>query len=439
MIKIDCLTERLSEEKKGLVRIVTASWGDRKRGKKVYLKAGKIDLAKEHVDGSFEIRGAAEYHSMSGYGVSSSIAWKDHQWAKQDRRWYKDNPNDYNTKDKGFRWAGLRGGWDRPSIWAITGEEERNLILKHYPGFKWLMEKIEKKYSAGVTKGAPISLVWRMLQQWLRMPEAELLWQENYFTLAESRALTRRTDKEKKRILAWLRKTPMSLIEKQTLTMGKADACSRGMPSEDYDLMKYHKMKKEDLEYYRQQKKRGVVDHPYEFRVLYDDYKRMLDRSEHNKEDEYWKRPKDLREAHNKLMAEEEKKEEAQKAEELKKLKRVTRRWAGKEVVKGDLRVYVPRERSEIVKQAKCLHQCLVSAGYDTMMANGEVTLVFISRKGEPAATAEIFNNARLGQFFGDEKAGWGESEPKEDEKAALEAWRKQYFNKPKRTRRKAA
>lgn len=442
MVRIDGWSERLTESKDGLLRVITAHWCDKKKGKKIRLKAGKIDVVKERINGKFAIRGILEYQGMFGYALSSTLGWGDDYgkiWEKRDKRWYEKNwSGDYDKKKKGFSWKGARDSKAEP----LTSKHE-SMILKHYPGFKWTLESMKETVREEGLGFLSLCVVWRMLQQWVRMPEAELLWKAGYQRLALSRALTRKTEKEKKNLIAWLRKGEVKDKDRWYLTYSAIKAMSKGISLEDYTVMTTTKMSKEVFAYYKEQKKRSkngkgmFVTEPSDFVRLYRDYMRMLEASDHDQNDEYWKKPKDLETFHRRLVDEEAKKREAAQKEKIEKLNKILKKWKGKEVKNGSLRVYVPETRDEILTQAKALHQCIVAAGYDMRMADEDLTLVFISRNGKPAATAEIFNNTKLGQFYGDEGGGWQNAEPKEDERKALEEWRKLYFSKPIKTKNK--
>lgn len=94
--------------------------------------------------------------------------------------------------------------------------------------------------------------------------------------------------------------------------------------------------------------------------------------------------------------------------------------------------VSIPDSIKTVIKQAKVLHQCLVSADYIGKMADRRCLLVFISTKeGAPVATAEILPSGKVGQFYGDERArDINKTKPGKKAQEALDAWLKKF--KPK-------
>lgn len=65
--------------------------------------------------------------------------------------------------------------------------------------------------------------------------------------------------------------------------------------------------------------------------------------------------------------------------------------------------IFVPQDVLTIEKQAKDLHQCLVYAGYIDKVINKKCLLVFVQKDGKSIATAELYPDNKLGQFYADE------------------------------------
>ena len=65
--------------------------------------------------------------------------------------------------------------------------------------------------------------------------------------------------------------------------------------------------------------------------------------------------------------------------------------------------VFVPGTVEEIDRQAKELHQCLITCDYISRVIKGECVLVFVQKNGEPVATAELKKGNKIGQFYANE------------------------------------
>ena len=109
---------------------------------------------------------------------------------------------------------------------------------------------------------------------------------------------------------------------------------------------------------------------------------------------------------------------------------KVVGKWLKKTLRKNGFVVSIPGDIKTIQKQAKKLHQCLVSFDYIGKMADRRCLLVFISTKeGAPVATAEILPSGKVGQFYGDERDRYN-MKPDKKAQEALDAWLKKF--KPK-------
>ena len=176
---------------------------------------------------------------------------------------------------------------------------------------------------------------------------------------------------------------------------------------------------------------------------MYNDYIRMAKRAGHDVKDPYWKFPKQLKKAHDKVMKEVERIEAAERLamkaaatkrerEKKKNFEKVVGKWIKKTVRKNGMVVSIPGDIQAVRTQAKKLHQCLVSCDYIGKMAEKKCLLVFIAtRAGAPVATAEILPSGKVGQFYGDERArDINKMKPGKKAQEALDAWLKKF--KPK-------
>ena len=155
---------------------------------------------------------------------------------------------------------------------------------------------------------------------------------------------------------------------------------------------------------------------------VYKDYIEMVDSNGHDKKQDYWKYPSDLREAHDKVMREAANIKAATLKKRQKKYTAAVKKFIGKKVEDGNIRVFVPESIEEISLQASVLHQCLVTADYIGKVIDRKCLLVFIKRGNTPIATAEVLPSGKIGQFYGDERDR-NNCEPGETEKRAIDVW----------------
>ena len=119
--------------------------------------------------------------------------------------------------------------------------------------------------------------------------------------------------------------------------------------------------------------------------------------------------PKDLKKAHDKLMEENKRVEEAMliaaRKQVNKDIKKLVAELEKYNFEKDGYSVFIAPNIEEIIKQANVLNQCLITAGYDKKMAKGNCLLVFVRKEEKPIATMEIIFNKKpkIEQFYADE------------------------------------
>lgn len=140
----------------------------------------------------------------------------------------------------------------------------------------------------------------------------------------------------------------------------------------------------------------------------YNDYKKMCKRLKKNWDDPYWRYPKDLIKAHNKVMAEIKAMEQAKKEAENKNIiEKILSKKKGSlkyNFIDGNYQVYFPYEFSDIEQQAEELNQCLITAEYYKKYANNKSILIFVKYKNKRYATCEIDSEKHIKQFYRNEK-----------------------------------
>ena len=197
------------------------------------------------------------------------------------------------------------------------------------------------------------------------------------------------------------------------------------MSQDDYYMTKRYHIGADLLKYLHAQLRKGTVfKEDYSLEALYGvykDYIGMVASNGHDKKQDYWKYPSDLREAHNKVMREAANIKAATLKKRQEKYTAAVKKFIGKTVEDGNIRVFVPESVEEISLQASVLHQCLVTADYIGKVIDRKCLLVFLVLDGRPMATAELDRYGELVQFYADERGS--DMKPGKDAEDALNKW----------------
>ena len=389
------LGDRIGRIGHNVVRIVNASWSGNKRSG---IKAGNMDVYRQYDDGREEVRNLA-ISSMGGYFL-------------------------YDTKP---------GSWGKPWIDCKALREPHtssymvftNLVATEYaqivdrhPGFRWMLDKILAK-----RPGVQVAEVIEYIRAWVRWPECERLYNGEYYRLCLSESFAMASYRKQCEIMQYLKQHPEIKDPGfgEILTLMKY-----GMSQDDYYMTKRYHIGADLLKYLHAQLRNGTVfKEDYSLEALYGvykDYIEMVDSNGHDKKQDYWKYPSDLREAHDKVMREAANIKAATLKKRQKKYTAAVKKFIGKTVEDGNIRVFVPESIEEISLQASVLHQCLVTADYIGKVIDRKCLLVFIKRGNTPIATAEVLPSGKIGQFYGDERDR-NNCEPGETEKRAIDVW----------------
>ena len=179
------------------------------------------------------------------------------------------------------------------------------------------------------------------------------------------------------------------------------------------------------LKYLHAQLRKGTVfKEDYSLEALYGVYKDYINMARtcgHDVENAYWKYPADLRKAHDKVMREKSRMDDAKLRKRQEKYMEAVKKFMGKVLKVGEMDVFVPETVKEISEQAAILHQCLVTADYIGKVIDHRCVLVFITKNGRPLATAELNRNGKTVQFYGDERSV--NIRPGKDADEALDKW----------------
>lgn len=390
-------TERIELKKGQLVRIITATAKTKEHHK-------SIDVCRYWEDGKVEIRNIDyKYGAMTWlFDAPDEKYWDENG---KERRigvcpWCRiDKHHDIN---KSFC-------YDR----VVCGADN-DVILEKYPEFKWVLKKAT----------IPTCELFQTIEIWKKYPsQVEALLAAGHSKLALN--MQTYAAKDKTAIINWCRLHQGSndtLVNirrmiKYGITPKMIHHCTEN------NKTKLVKLKFADYAHYNEN---SPLD-------LWRDYLDMAQTLEHNVNDPYWRFPKDIEKAHDKVHRQLEAIEKAKRKSENKKLdakiRKVTEKLFKNILKAGEIKVYVPRNMEEIYRQAKILHQCLITAEYHKKVIDKKLVLVFVAKRGEPYATAELVrhgNKYKLGQFYGDESDS-SDCIAKDDAKAAFNQWTKQF------------
>lgn len=363
-------TDRLEIVNGELCRIVTAE------AKKTYKI---LDVYREFESGKTECRNL--YYSMYGYRVG---------FPEDVNSLYRDKCLSFIEKLENYGPCNqIKGFYSFP-----VQEQEKKLIISKYPEFKYVLNKYEDT----------IQNTLSALRIWKEHKEIELVLASGFVKVALNRAFWRLSEGKKKEIALFIRKNPkckdLTLSEIQT-------RIKHYLSDEEFNLFKrwqslYGRC---GYEIYKYLNKIGKAN--YDGLTLYRDYMAQLRETDHDRKDEYWKWPKDLQKKHDEVREEVERIKELERLEGLRKRQakylKAVKKWLGYSFDIDGYSVFVPDNVEEISRQAKELHQCLVTADYISKVIKKECVLVFIQKNGEPVATCQLLKGDKIGQFYADE------------------------------------
>lgn len=285
--------------------------------------------------------------------------------------------------------------------------EEYEIIYSLYPDFKYTVKKM--KYECAISK------VLSVLKKWIEHPkEVEMLYGVGYGQFSWNKALYKQTKENKDRLIKFLIK--MQKIGKFGLNYNE---CRQYAKIKDFDTeyIKYSNGMPYDVFIKRVKgKDKETIDY---WRWHYKDYIRLAEEQGHNIKDDYWKYPKDLKAAHDKLMGEKARREAAKKIEEFKPLIRRIKKYLKYNSEIDGYSIFFTAKYEEWKKQADTLHQCILASEY---YKNKNCILAFIRKDNVPIATVEIKKNKEIGQFYANE---WDRANclPSEEVKKVFYKW----------------
>lgn len=397
-------------ERQFLVRTVRADWYDRKKSQ---LK--QLDVYKEYETGTYyennRFFARNIVSTMMGY-----LVFYPGERIIQTGYWYGGNQIAANDPDDWQTYGTERIGGCYPE--NNTSDRDIENVLKVYPNFKYIINKINRAELNN-------PLLMDIINVYKEHPEVEGLCQLGLYRIALNKQLYKLSLVKRKQVIKFIMENHQAMNKWTTLR--SIQACIKYKS----DLATYEKYQRNwqviTFEEYLHLNKKGVPD--YNRIRLYADYLEMCKKLGHDLKDKYWHFPSDLDKAHAKVM------------EELKNVRETASKLKGeylKAVVKPMLKynaningydIFIPDDIEIIQKQCDVLYQCLIRNGYVEKVLMQDEILAFIWKDGKPVATAEIFYNGKLGQFYGDERGhARGEScLPSEECQAAFNEWFKKF------------
>ena len=436
--------DRFEIENGQIVRILTAEWWHKNHPEKIYT----CDVYKEDDAGHAWEQNL--YQSMWG---GACVAFPGLP--------YNDKSYWYYNPDIAFP-EGWRARYKKSTVGYSSNVSDADIdfVCQLYPAFKYVAAKYEFQSRAELIS---------KLEMWINHKDLEILLASGYEKIGMNKTFWKLTEKNRKETCLFMRQNPLcqSLNLKEIREAMRSENPSLTVEYFHYVGSWYRPDRKNpnfigitlsDFKYLKKAKKKFVSTYEDEKEAwwqlvnLYRDYLYMIDRSIHSLEDEYWRYPSDLNGFHNRLVEEERIMEEARKIarekEEKKRarqrltaFKRIEKKFAEYNGTVDGYSIFVTSNYDEWQKQAEALHQCICACGYYQGTADGNYTIVFIQKEGQPIATAQVYTSGKIGQFYGDE-VDRSNCHPSAEVQAAFNKWLesvpKSKFKKAKPRQRKS-
>lgn len=314
-----------------------------------------------------------------------------------------------------------------------TSESDIKAILEVYPEFKYVIKKI---HPADLNN----PLLMDLINTWKEHKEIEGLCELGLYRIALNSQLFKLTLPKRKAVIKFITQHHEELTKYTTLrdiqAIIKYKTDIKTYEKYKNSLMKCRKRTFDEWHYLvkkgylqleiKTQKERIEAS---SIQNYYDDYLEMCESVGHDLKDAYWHYPSDLHKQHDKVFKElEHVKETASKLKD-EYLKLVMKPMTKYNAVVDGYEIFVADDIEIIKRQCDELYQCLIRNGYINKVLMQEEILAFIWKDDKPVATAEIFYDKKLGQFYADERGHTrGEScLPNEEVQKAFMKWYKTF------------
>lgn len=397
-------------ERKFLVRTVKADWYDKKEN-----RVRTLDVYKEYETGTYY--GTERFFArnivstMMGY-----LVYYPGERIIQTGYWYGGDQYAPNVPDDWQNYGSERIGGCYPENKSSDRDIEN--VLEVYPNFKYIIKKINREDLNN-------PLLMDLINVFKEHPEVEGLCQLGLYTIALNKQLYKLTLPKRKAVIKFIMEHHEEMNKWTTL---RSIQCCLKYKS---DLETYNQYRSNwqiiTFEEFLHLNKKGVPD--YNKIRLYADYLEMCEKVGHDLKDPYWHFPSNLDKAHAKVMEELKAARETSSKIKGDYLKAVMKPMVKYNATVNGYDIFIANDIETIQKQCDVLYQCLIRNGYINKVLMQEEILVFIWKDNKPIATAEIFYNGKLGQFYGDERGhSRGEScLPDADVQEAFNIWFKTF------------
>ena len=287
-------------------------------------------------------------------------------------------------------WNNKEKDKDRASCTLIGKREQsinkiKSLILKYEPQFIYTFNAYLKNRNNNLYTLFNIYAIYRMWKTYNN--ETEMLVKLGYHKLATQKSIYKLPKEKKQQYIRTLVKDHpygeyATITDIQEYILGIDNSILFRKCKRNYELYKY-------------MEKSGGGD-----LIEYSDYKKMLKELniKERLKDKYWLYPKDLKQAHDRVMVELENKKNADITIELNTIPKC-------EATIGGFSLYLANDMEDIRNQAKVLYQCLITCKYYEKVAEKKSLLIFMKKDNKPIGTCEIsYNkNKEIKQCYGDE------------------------------------
>ncbi len=389
---VNCIyTDRIEIKNKKLVRIVHAFYENKKGNYK-----REMDILKETEDGKFYVRNV--FRSVYGYGVVFS---NEKIYSSTYSYYYGDD----KIKTQPYSLTFGTGLKNIPfCISNCPSDEDIKNILNLYPDFKYVIQK---------NKFLKNEKLLETLRIWKNHKEIEILLQCNLQKIAYSKKFYELKDEKKKKIISFL-KSNRNFKDLNKFSFSEIYyAVNHNLSIQEliiYCYKKAFKLTDEKIKYILKiQKQMQKMNPNYTIEQSYYSYIHYIDDIEEVskvkpeiKNYNYWLFPNDFAKANHKIQ-------QMKNYIYLNKQKIINEKYFSKvknisfsENING-YNIFIPKNISDIEKQAEVLHQCLITANYTDKVIRGNCVLIFIQKNNIPIATAEIIENNKIQQFYADE------------------------------------
>ena len=284
----------------------------------------------------------------------------------------------------------------------IKLEEAKKIILKAHPELKYLMAKLNPKDEI------QYSQLFQMIRAYWKHPESETLFQLGYYQLAMNENLYRLTKPKLKEVLNVLN---TALKEKYFCDIQLKDIqtyikANKKQKMSFVEWLKWYEWNgrsakytiKNTVEEWHYCLKQNITKYEYH------DYLEMAKKVGHDINEDYWHYPKDFRKFHDKVMEQQKSLEIAKYGVQQEFLKEILKPMLKYNTNIDGYDIFLSTKAEEWQLTCDTLYQCLLRNGYMKRVIMQEELIVFIWKNGVPLATAEVFYDKKLGQFYGDER-----------------------------------